>query len=75
LNKPWFSPPDFVFGIAWSVLYFLMGLAAYRVYERTGWPSWALYVYTAQLALNLLWFVIFFDAKQPRIAQLENLGR
>jgi len=28
----------------------------------------------AQLGLNLLWFVIFFDAKKPRTAQLENAG-
>lgn len=33
-----------------------------------------LQVYLGQLALNLLWYVIFFDAKQPRAAQLENAG-
>ena len=33
-----------------------------------------LQVYLAQLALNLLWYVIFFDAKKPRAAQLENAG-
>jgi tryptophan-rich sensory protein len=33
-----------------------------------------LQVYLSQLALNLLWFVIFFDAKKPRAAQLENAG-
>jgi len=44
LRKPWFTPPDFVFGIAWTVLYLLMGVAAYRVYKKVGWPSWALQV-------------------------------
>lgn len=44
LRKPWFTPPDFVFGIAWTVLYLPMGAAAYRVYEKVGWPSWALQV-------------------------------
>lgn len=31
-------------------------------------------VYLGQLGLNLLWFVLFFDAKVPRTAQLENAG-
>jgi tryptophan-rich sensory protein len=31
-------------------------------------------VYLGQLALNLLWYVLFFDAKKPRAAQLENVG-
>jgi hypothetical protein len=44
LRKPWFTPPDPVFGIAWTALYILMGLAAYTVYEKVGWPSWALQV-------------------------------
>eukprot|EP00879_Flechtneria_rotunda_P002245 GHRR01002433.1.p1 GENE.GHRR01002433.1~~GHRR01002433.1.p1 ORF type:complete len:242 (+),score=64.83 GHRR01002433.1:146-871(+) len=73
LRKPWYSPPDSVFGIAWTALYLLMGLAAYRVYERTGFPSWALTVYLGQLGLNLLWYIIFFDAKKPRLAQVENI--
>jgi tryptophan-rich sensory protein len=34
----------------------------------------AVQVYLGQLGLNLLWFVLFFDAKQPRTAQLENAG-
>lgn len=74
LRKPWFTPPDPVFGIAWTLLYILMGLAAYRVYYKVGWPSWALQVYLGQLALNLLWYVLFFDAKQPRAAQLGNVA-
>jgi tryptophan-rich sensory protein len=39
-----------VFGIAWTALYILMGLAAYRVYEKTGWPSWALQVVVGVMA-------------------------
>lgn len=44
LCKPWFTPPDAVFGIVWTVLYTCMGLAANRVYAKVGWPSWALQV-------------------------------
>jgi hypothetical protein len=38
------------------------------------WTAGCSQVYLGQLALNLLWFVIFFDAKKPRAAQLENAG-
>lgn len=38
------------------------------------WTAGCSQVYLGQLALNLLWFVIFFDAKKPRTAQLENAG-
>lgn len=62
LNKPFFNPPDTVFGPVWIVLYALMGIAAYFIWQVKGGRHPALNVYWVQLALNALWTPIFFGA-------------
>ena len=61
LEQPPLSPPGWVFPVAWTLLYALMGIAAYRVYSsgaknRAG----ALALYGAQLFVNFLWPIVFF---------------
>lgn len=76
LTKPFFSPPNWVFGPVWTLLYTLMGISAYLVWHkyqfgkksRTYW-----HVYAAQLVLNTLWSIIFFGFKQPGFAFIEIL--
>lgn len=62
LHKPSFTPPGWVFGPAWSALYTLMGIAAWRVWLQGGFgahpAAWAFFL--AQLALNALWTILFF---------------
>ncbi len=36
LNKPWFTPPDYVFGPVWTILYILMGISLYLVIPAGG---------------------------------------
>lgn len=64
LYQPPFAPPGWVFPIAWTVLYVLMGLAAFLIRVSTvpckEGKEQALKLYVVQLALNLLWPVIFF---------------
>lgn len=68
LAKPWFTPPNWVFGPAWTTLYTLMGIAAYLIWQR-GWERGvvraALFVYGAQLLLNALWSPVFFGLRAP----------
>lgn len=68
LIKPSFSPPSWVFGPVWTVLYVLMGIAAYTVY-RTGMKKPAvrdaIAVFGVQLGLNLLWSLLFFGLHSP----------
>jgi len=45
------------YGQIWSILYLLMGYSSYLVWERVGLHSKELGIYTAQLALNILWQV------------------
>ena len=61
LTKPPLTPPQWVFPVAWSILYLLMGYAAYRisVSEDTAAPT-ALRTYWLQLAVNALWTFFFF---------------
>jgi len=65
IAKPSFNPPNWIFGPVWTLLYALMGLAAYLVYEK-GFKrpevKKALAVFAAQLVLNTLWSIVFFGA-------------
>jgi benzodiazapine receptor len=60
--KPPLSPPGWLFGIIWPVLYLVMGIAVYIIYQKPQTPerkkSTALY--WVQLFVNFLWPVVFF---------------
>ena len=63
LAKALLNPPTWVFGPAWTILYTLMAIAAWRVYEkghRTKKTREALGLYALQLSVNVLWSLIFF---------------
>lgn len=62
LDRPAWAPPAWLFGPAWSVLYLLMAVAAWRV-QRAATPDNArpaLILYVVQLAANALWTWLFF---------------
>ena len=64
INKPSFTPPNWVFGPVWTVLYVLMGIAGWRVWckARPDQLRVPLALFAVQLALNLAWSVVFFGA-------------
>lgn len=73
LNKPIFSPPNWLFGPVWTILYTLMGIALFLVVEKGKGKKRkiAIKVFLTQLALNSLWSIIFFGLKLPSLAFLE----
>lgn len=74
LAKPVFAPPSLVFRIIWPVLYLLMSIAVYRIYQlkRQGVDVGnALKLYTVQLIFNFIWSIIFFVKKLYGIAFIE----
>ncbi len=68
LQKPALSPPNWVFGPVWTLLYLLMGIAAFLVWQN-GWHKKevkiALGVFAVQLSLNTLWSIVFFGLQSP----------
>lgn len=81
LKQPPYRPPPQVFGPAWTVLYGLMGFAAYCAYSTGMAPTASLEkhlltkqgatLYTIQLGLNLVWMPLFFVAKRPIEATVD----
>jgi benzodiazapine receptor len=68
LVKPPFNPPNWIFGPVWTLLYVLMGVAAFLVWRKgTGNRQirLALVVFLVQLVLNTLWSVAFFGLASP----------
>src|SRR5450830_293836 len=60
LDRPAWAPPAWLFGPAWSALYLLMAIAAWRVQRTPGAARAELALYTVQLAVNALWTWLFF---------------
>lgn len=60
INKPPLSPPAWLFPVAWTILYVLMGIASYLVSKEKN-SDLALLFYTVQLFFNFLWSIIFFN--------------
>jgi benzodiazapine receptor len=71
LNKPSFTPPNWLFPVAWTILYILIATAAYMVWKlRDGSSTYktAVIIYIVQLALNFSWSIAFFGMHQPMAA-------
>ncbi|MCI8590229.1 MAG: tryptophan-rich sensory protein [Clostridiales bacterium] len=62
LQKPPLSPPGWLFGVVWPILYILMGIGAAMIYttDKTKGEN-ALTVYGTQLFFNFFWGILFFN--------------
>ena len=63
MYKPLLSPPGWVFPVVWTILYILMGIACYQVWQSDASAARkrrALTLYAVQLAMNALWPLLFF---------------
>jgi translocator protein len=70
LNKPSWTPPSWLFGPVWTVLYIMMAVAAWLVW-KAGEAKGALLLFGAQLLLNLAWSFLFFGAKSPGLGLIN----
>lgn len=77
LNKPFFSPPNWLFGPVWTLLYFLMGVSFYLIWKQ-GWQKKKIKTagqyFLAQLAANFVWSPIFFGLRAPGFALIVILA-
>lgn len=62
INKPSFAPPSLIFPIVWTILYILMGISFYIIINSQNKENKekAVVIYFIQLALNIIWPLIFF---------------
>jgi benzodiazapine receptor len=77
INKPVFSPPNWIFGPVWTTLYCLMGISFYLIWSQ-GWHKKAVknagQTFLAQLALNFLWTPLFFGLKSPLLGLITIIA-
>ena len=74
LQKPFFSPPNWVFAPVWTFLYFLMGISVYLIWEqglKKKKVKEALKFFLLQLVLNFMWSLFFFGLHAPFLAFIE----
>ncbi len=72
LRKPSWNPPNWIFGPVWTLLYILMAVAAWLVWENGGAANTgALALFLVQLILNAVWTWLFFGLHRPGLAAAE----
>ncbi|MEL7029602.1 MAG: TspO/MBR family protein [Pseudomonadota bacterium] len=71
LSKPAWTPPDWLFPVAWSVLYVMIAAAGWLIWREAGWTAPALALYALQLVLNAVWSALFFGLRRPGWALIE----
>ncbi len=67
LVKPSFNPPNWIFGPVWTVLYVLIAIAGWRIWQRDRHGT-AMKLWWVQLVLNFLWSPVFFSLHQIGVA-------
>ncbi len=74
LNKPSFNPPNWIFGPVWTILFLMMGISFYIIWnlgiDKKDVKA-ALIIFGVQLLINILWSVIFFGMQSPFYAFIE----
>lgn len=71
LEKPWFYPPPVTFGVVWTLLFTLMGVAVWVVWRRGVGDrrvQLALGLFVLQFAFNVAWTPVFFALESPAVA-------
>jgi tryptophan-rich sensory protein len=71
LDKPSWNPPNWLFGPVWTLLYIMMGIAAWLVWKTKDRIGPAMVLFGVQLVFNLAWSLIFFGLRSPGWALIE----
>jgi tryptophan-rich sensory protein len=74
LQKPAWTPPAWLFGPVWTLLYLSMAIAVWLVWRERGFgggAGLAITLFAVQLVLNALWSIVFFGWRRPDLALVE----
>lgn len=76
LNRPSFSPPNWLFGPVWTTLYLLMGISLFLIWKQIASKerNIAIFVFLLQLSLNFCWSFIFFYFNLIGFALIEIIA-
>lgn len=75
LKKPFFNPPNWLFGPVWISLYFLMGIGLYLIWENScgNIRKKAILIFSIQLFLNFCWSLLFFYFQMILLSVIDIL--
>ena len=73
LNKPSWTPPNWLFAPAWSALYLMIAIAGWLIWTRAGFSA-ALIIWALNLIFNAAWSWLMFGRRQIRTALIDALG-
>ena len=71
LDKPPWTPRNWVFPVVWSALYVMIAVAGWRVYQTGGVVLLPFAVYLLQLMLNGAWSALFFGLRRADLALVD----
>ncbi len=74
LDKPFFSPPNWLFAPVWTILYAFMGISLYLVWEKGAKgerEKKAVKIFLLQLFANFLWSILFFGLRSPLLGLID----
>lgn len=73
LNKPFFNPPNWIFGPVWTLLYAMQAIGLYMIWSSAKKQNKrrAFTLFGIQVALSALWSLLFFGLKMPSLALIE----
>jgi benzodiazapine receptor len=76
LNRPWFNPPNWVFGPVWTTLYIILGISLFLIWNLQAGKerNQAIIVFMVQLFLNFCWSFCFFYFKMIDIALIDIIA-
>jgi translocator protein len=76
IAKPDWTPPGWLFGPVWTVLYFSIGVSGWLVWRKSGFRAAriAMAIFAVQLILNATWSPVFFGLQRPDIALAVIIG-
>jgi translocator protein len=74
LKKPWFQPPDWLFGPAWTIIFTLIAIAAVSAWRGApddGSRTAIIAAFAFNFVLNVAWSGLFFTLRRPDWALIE----
>ena len=73
LNKPFFTPPTWIFSPVWIILFIMMGISLFFVWRESGRPGFkpALIFFFIQLIFNVFWSIAFFGLRSTLLGLVD----